>query len=162
MGEWNRSTSKLTLDNIQPELWGAIRGHIESYDLGSIFDDYLICIETKSSKKKKNLFSGGIPNQTNQIAIVTPRWLVIGVQGEKPDSSGILSIELKDAIAKDYKEDLGYKLIPDSGVNVTGAFTGRTGMHDNAHITSFIGLGEEPVADEFKEILFGSIQKAKN
>ena len=161
MGEWNRSTTKVTLDKIRSEQMGVIQEHIEAYDLGSILDDYLICIETISRVKKKKLFGGGIPNQTIQVAIITPRWLVMGTQGDKPDSTGVLSIQLKDAIAKDYKDDPGYKLIPDTGVTVTGAYTGSVGMHGSSFISSFIALGEEPVAGEFVEMLFGSIQKAK-
>jgi hypothetical protein len=56
MGEWNRSTTILALEKIQPELRKAIQRHIEANDLGSILDDYLICIETISNKKKKKLY----------------------------------------------------------------------------------------------------------
>ena len=161
MGEWNRTTSKMALNEIRPEHWNAIQKHIEAYDLQPDLSDYLICIETISRQKKKKLFRGGIPNQTIQIAIITPKWLIIGVQGDKPDSTGVLSIQLKDAIAKDYKDEPGYKLIQDTGVNVTGIYTGRVGMHGSSHIMSFIGLGQEPVAEEFKEILFKTIANAK-
>jgi len=88
-------------------------------------------------------------------------WLVLAAQGDKPDSPGVLSVQLKDAIAKDYKDDPGYKLIPDTGVNVTGLFTGRVGMHGSSHITSFIAFGEEPAAGEFNELLFETIANAK-
>ena len=161
MGEWNRSTSKMTLDEIQPEHWNAIQEHFESYNLKIDLNDYLICIKTISSKKKKKLFGGGIPDQTIQVSIITPTWLVIVSQGDTPDSIGILSIELKDALAKDYKDDLGYKLLPDTGVNVTGIYTGRVGMHGSSQISSFIALGEESVAGEFKKLLFETIASAK-
>ena len=161
MGEWNRSTRKMTLAEIPPEHWDAIQKHIETFDLKTDLSNNSMCIETISSKKKKKLFSGGIPNQTIQIAIITPKWLIVGSQGDKPDSLGVLSIQLKDAIAKDYKDDPGYKLIPDTGVNVTGIYTGRVGMHGSSQISSFIALGEEPVAGEFKEILFKTIANAK-
>ena len=161
MGEWNRSTSKFTLDEIRPEHWTAIKEHIKAYDLRPDLSDYLMCIETISSKKKKKLFGGGIPNQTIQISILTPKWLVITTQGDKPDPLGVLSIQLKDAIAKDYKDDPGYKLITDTGVNVTGIYTGRVGLHGSSQISSFIALGEEPAAGEFKAMLFKSIANAK-
>ena len=161
MGEWNRSTSKLTLDKIRKEHWSAIQEHIEAFDLRSDLSDYLICIETISSKQKKKLFGGGIPDQTIQISILTPKWLVIAAQGDQPNSPGVISIQLKDAIAKDYKDDLGYKLIPDTGINVTGIFTGMVGMYGNSQTSSFIALGEEPAAQEFKEKLFKTIANAK-
>ena len=150
-----------TLDEIQPEYRNAIKEHFETHNLKTDLSNYLICTKTISSKKKKKLFGGGIPDQTIQISIITPEWLVIAAQGDTPDSIGILSIQLKDAIAKDYKDDPGYKLIPDTGVNVTGIYTGRVGMHGSSQITSFIALGEEPVAGEFKKILFEAIANAR-
>jgi hypothetical protein len=161
MGEWNRSTRKMTLEEIPREHWNAFLEHIEAYNLKVDMTDYLICIETRSSKKKKKLFGGGIPNQTTQVAVITPDWLLIGVEGDKPDSLGVLSVPLKDATAKDYKDDPGYKLIPDTGVFVTGMYTGRVGMHGSSDISSFIALGEEPAAGEFAEVLFKSISNAK-
>ena len=161
MGEWNRSTSKMALDEIQSEHWNAIQEHFEAYNLKPDLKNYLTCVKTVSSKKKKKLFGGGIPDQTIQISIITPEWLVIVSQGDTPDSIGILSIQLKDALAKDYKDDPGYKLLPDTGINVTGIYTGRVGLHGSLQISSFIGLGEEPVAAEFKELLFETIANAK-
>ena len=161
MGEWNRSTSKLTLDQIRPEHRSAIQEHVDAYELKLDLDDYLICIETISRKKKKKLFGWGIPNQTIQLVVLTPTWLIVAAQSEKPNSVGVLSIQLKDAIAKDYKDDPSYQLVPDSGIFVTGTYTGRVGMHGSSDISSFIPLGDEPAAAEFKEILFKSITNAK-
>ena len=162
MGEWNRSTRKLTLEEIPQEHWKAFQEHVEAYDLKVDLTQYLICIQTVSSKKKKKLFGGGIPNQTIQVVVITPGWLLIGVEGEKPDSLGVLSVPLKKAIAKDYRDDPGYMLIPDTGVFVTGKYTGKVGMHGSSDISSFIALGEEPVAEEFKELLFKALSNAKN
>jgi hypothetical protein len=161
MSDWERSTKMVLLEQIRPEHMQAIQGHIETYDLKNVLDDYLICIESTAIKKKKKIFGGGIPDQTTQIAIVTPQWLVIGAQGENPGSFGVLTIQLKDAIVKDYKDEPGFRLIPDEGVNVTGPYTGRVGFESNAFITTFIGLGAEPAAKEFKDILFDAILKTK-
>lgn len=161
MGDWNRSTRKIVIDEIQPEFMKAIREHIESYNLKLDFSDYLICIETASSKKKKKLFGGGIPDQVIQVSILTPSWLVIAAQGDKPESVGVLSIQQKNAAARDYKDDPGYKIIPDTGLFVTGLFTGRVGMQGNSDISTFLALGEEPAAEEFKKILFETTANAK-
>lgn len=161
MGDWNRSTRKMLIDEIQPEYMNSIQEHNEAYNLKLDFSDYLTCIETNSTKKKKKLFGGGMPNQVTQVSIITPKWLVIAVQGDKPGSVGVLSIQLKDAVAKDYKDDPGYKLIPDTGVYVTGLFTGRVGMHGSSDVSTFLTLGEEPAAGEFKELLFQTIANAK-
>ena len=164
MGEWNRSTKELPLENIRPEMTVALQEHIESYNLGPVFDGYLICIETTSEKKKKGLFSGGGDKITTAIAIVTPHWLIMSAQGDKSGASA-LSVQLKDVVVADYADNPGFKFLPDTGLDVTGKFTGRVGVgfgvDGNERITSFIPLGEEPVSRKFKEILFQSIQNVK-
>lgn len=166
MKEWNRSTKKLPLESVSQEMRSTIEEHLEFYNLGPILDDYTICIETASSKRKKGLFGGGplgakIPKHVVQVSIVTPLWLVICAQSEKQDSTAALSVPLKDAVVEDYQETPDHDLIPDCGVYVTGAFTGRVGMQGNQRIRYFIGLGEEAAAGEFKERLFQAIQKTR-
>jgi len=48
MGDYNRSTHEVTLANLSTETTGALNKHIELYNLGSILDDALICIEANS------------------------------------------------------------------------------------------------------------------
>ncbi len=161
MGEYNRSTSQKMFEAIPTGHMQAIQEHIEYYNIKPDLEKYLICIETFSKKKKKPLFGGMTPNQTHLVAIVTPTWLITATQGDKPNSIGVLSIQLKDAHPRDYKDDPGYQLVQDTGVFVTGIFTGRVGMPGNAEISSFVPLGEEPIAEQFKEILFEAVDKAR-
>jgi hypothetical protein len=161
MSEWNRSTTELPLERIHPEISAAIQKHIQSYNLGAILDDYQICIETVSDKKKKRLFGIGGNRQTTQVVILTPEWLVIGSRGDKPESSAALSVMLKDAVVEDYADSPAYKLLPDNGLHVTGNFTGRVGMHGFQRVTSFITLGEGRAAREFKELLSQAIQETR-
>lgn len=166
MTEWNRSTEKLPLENISPDMRSTMDEHLESYNLGPILDDYLICIQTTSEKRKKGLFGGGmlgvkIPKHVIQVAVLTPGWLVICAQSEKQDSTTALSVPLKDALVEDYQNTPDYDLIADCGVYVTGIYTGRVGMQGNQRIKYFLGLGEEAAAAEFKDILFQAIQKTR-
>ncbi len=161
MGDWNRTTRKMVIEEIQSEYMNAIQEHNAAYNLKLDLSNYLICIETISIKKKKKLFGGGLPNQTIQVQILTPQWLVMAVKSDESNSVGVLSVQLRDTVAKDYKDDPGYQLIPDTGVLITGLFTGKVGMHGNSDVSTFLALGEEPAAREFKEILFQSIADAK-
>jgi hypothetical protein len=142
----------------------ALQKHIETYNLGNVLKDYLICIETTSEKKKKGLFGGGGDKMTTVVAIVTTNWLFISSKGDKTGASAN-SVNFKDVVVSDYSENPGYRLIPDSGLDVTGKFTGRVGsgfsVDGNERSSSFIPLGEEPVAAKFKETLFGCLQSAK-
>jgi len=89
---------------------------------------------------------------------MTPRWLVWVVEGK---TVKVESVKLQDLVVVDYKDTPGYKLIPDSGVELTGPFTGWVGMDGNQYLFYFIGLGEEPVAAKFKETLIRSVQAIK-
>jgi hypothetical protein len=160
MGEWNRSTRECKLDSITPELKAAIQAHIESYNLGSILNDYRMCIETASQKKKKGLFGGRSDQSVLVAVILTPVWLVWAVRG---DRSGVaaLSVRLDELVVEDYTSTPGYKLLPDTGIEVTGDFTGRVGMEGSQRVSMFIGLGDEPAALDFKEALFRAVQDVK-
>lgn len=160
MGEWNRSTRECTLDGITPELNVAIQAHIESYNLGSILNDYRTCIETVSQKKKKGLFSGRGDQSVLVVVILTPVWLVWAVRGDR-SGAATLSARLDELVVEDYASTPGYKLLPDTGIELTGVFTGRVGMEGNQRVSMFIGLGEEPAALEFKEALMRTIQDIK-
>jgi hypothetical protein len=160
MGEWNRSTRQITIDRLRPEIDRAIQAHLETYNLGQILDGYLICIETISEKKKKGLFGGGGDKTVVVSAVLTPGWLVWGVSGDKSGTAA-LSAQLKEMVVTDYANSPGYKLLPDSGVEISGVFTGRVGMQGSQRVSTFIGLGEEPAANEFKEALFQAVQAVK-
>lgn len=161
MSDWERSTKKLLIEHLPPEYKQAIQEHIDFFNLKGVFEQYLICIETKSVKKKKKLFGGGLASEMDQFAILSPAWIVIAAQGSKPGTIGVLSVQTKDAHAVDYKDDPSYKLIQDSGVNVTGPYTGLVGLHTNIS-TYFIGLGPEPAAEQFKQCLLETIEKARD
>jgi hypothetical protein len=156
MSEWNRSTHDVALESIDPEGIEAIHQHIERYNLGPILDETRLCIETSSEKKKKGLFGGG-GNQVLRVSIIlTPRWLVV-VLREKSGIS-VRSMQLRDMLVVDYASTPGYKLIPDAGVEISGAFTGATGEETAA---LFIGLGAEPAALKFKQTLIQAVQEAR-
>jgi hypothetical protein len=160
MGEWNRSTRECTLESITPELNAAIQAHIETYNLGSVLNEYQMCIETASQKKKKGLFGGSGDQSVLVVAILTPVWLVWAVRGDRSGTAA-LSARLDELVVADYATTPGYKLLPDTGIEVTGVFTGRVGMEGNQRVSMFIGLGEEPAAQEFKEALIRAIHDIK-
>lgn len=161
MKEWERNSRKLTLEQCPSEFRQKIQEHIDFFNLKNVLDNYLFCIETTSVKIKKKLFVGGIPDQTIQIAILTPEWVMTAQKGDKPDSIGVLSIQTKAANLEDYKDSMGYTLIQDNGVNITGPFSGVF-TEFSAINTYFLGLGPEPAALEFKQVLFEVVEKARN
>ncbi len=155
MGDYNRSTCEVTLANLSSETTDALNKHIELYNLGSILDDALICIEANSEKIKKGLFAGSGPKIVKNTLIITPRWLV---QVIKVDDQAAFarSAQLRDLTISDYEKDPLYAKMPDSGVHVTGGFTGAS--EDS---TSFIGLGKDATGEKLKRVLIEAVQNAK-
>jgi len=160
MGEWNRTTRECSLDQIHPEMAAAIQKHVETHNLGPILEEALICIETVSEKVKKGIFGGGGDRRVVTCAIVTPGWLVWAVSGEKSGTAA-LSASLRDLQVTDYAATAGYRLLPDTGIELSGELTGRVGMHGESRVSTFIGLGEEPAARKFLETLDWAIQAVR-
>ncbi len=161
--EWARCTRQLPRESIPAELAAAIQEHLTAYNLGPILDDYQVCIETVSEKTKRSLFDlllGGSRHRA-EVAILTPRWLVVATRGVKPDSAAALSVQLKDAVVQDHAGHPGYQLLPDTGLHVTGVFTGRVGTQGSQRISYYLGLGEEPAANEFKARLLQAIERTR-
>ena len=153
MSDWNRKTQEVSFENLLPEMIASINKHIEQYNLGPILSDAIMCIQTDSEKTKKGLFSR---EETVYIgAVITPRWLVWVTSGTKMETT-VLSTQINDVVVQDYAQTKFAKMIPDSGINVTGKFTD---VSENS--TAFIGLDESPAGDKFKETVIKAVQDAK-
>lgn len=150
MSEWNRTTREIQTNEIQPELADAIQDHLSRYNLGPIINNALMCVETINTKKKKGLFRSGNQSMVT-CAVITPEWLVWAMCGDKSGSSA-LSLPLVDGTVEEYALSPQYKFVPDSGLEITGKLTGQTGMHGSTQTMAFLGLGEEPAAQNFKKI----------
>lgn len=153
MSDWKRTTKEVSFENLPAGMVSAVNEYIERYNLGPILSDALMCIQTDSEKVKKGLFGGA---ETVRVgAVVTPRWLVWVVNGTKTQTA-VLSAQLINITIQDYAQTPFVKLVPDSGVQVSGMFTN---VSENA--SAFIGLDEGTTGQKFKEILIQAAQDAK-
>lgn len=153
MSDWKRTTREIPFESLRPEMVEAVRKHIEQYNLGSILSDALMCIQTDSEKIKKPLF--GSAEVVYVGAVVTPRWLVWVVSGTKAQTA-VLSAQLRDVTVQDYAHTQFAKMIPDSGIQISGRVTD---VSENG--SAFIGLGESSAAVRFKETVIQAAQTAK-
>ncbi|MFT3893526.1 MAG: hypothetical protein QM730_18005 [Anaerolineales bacterium] len=153
MSEWKRTTKEVPFEGLMPEMVTEIKKYIELYNLGPILADALMCIQTDSEKAKKGLF--GSAEMVHQGAVVTPRWLVWVVNGTKT-STAVMSAQLKDVVIKDYAHTQFAKMVPDTGIEVSGQFTDVT---ENS--SAFIGLDESVAGKKFKETVIQAAQDAK-
>jgi hypothetical protein len=153
MSDYQRTTRECTLDTIPATLAAALHSHAEKYELGNLSDDALICCETISTREKKGWFKRQT-EQTVMVAVLTARWLVWATQlNDKLPAT--LSARLRDIQVQDYEKSEMYHLVQDAGLNISGLRTGGTAVG-----TAFIGLGSEPVAQKFRDLLKDALSKA--
>ena len=153
MSEWKRSTKEVSLESLPSELASAIHQHIERYNLGPILSAALMCIQTDSEKTKKGLFGG---TETVQIiAVITPRWIVWTVIQLKTKPT-VLSAQLIHVTVQDYAQTPFVKMVPDSGIQVSGMFTDAS-----ESASAFIGLDEGVAGQKFRDVVIKAAVAAK-
>lgn len=160
MGDYERTTRELRLEHLPGETRPAIQRHLDQYNLGPILDDYIMCVETVSTKNKRGLFAGPGDKRVTSYAILTPTWLVYVVVGDKKVVSA-MSVLLAEAQVEDHGLTPFYEKLPDTGFHITGNFTGQVGMHGRQRVSVFLGLGEGRDARVFGEALVEAIAKTR-
>jgi len=153
MADWKRSTQEIPFESLPPEMRSALNRHIEGHNLGPILSDSLMCVQTNSEKAKKGLFGKAEPVRLG--AVVTPRWLVWAIQGTA-GAPNVLSAQLIHVTVQDYAQTPFAKMVPDSGIEVSGVFTDAS-----ESASAFIGLEENMAGHKFKETLIKAAQAAK-
>lgn len=153
MGDWNRSTRECPIESLSPEMASAIHKHVEQYNLGPILSEALLCVETRSDRIRKGLFGGGEVVMTG--AVVTPAWLIWAISGAKAGAT-VMSARLAEVVIQDYAMTQMGRMVPDTGVEVSGSFTD---VHERA--SAFIGLDDGSAGRKFKEVVLKALQEAK-
>ena len=152
MSDWKRTTKEIPFESLRPEMVDAITKHIEQYNLGWILSDALMCVQTDSGKAKKGLF--GQAETVYMGCVLMPRWLVWSTSGAK-NVVAVMSAQLRDLTVQDYAQTPFMKLVPDSGIQVSGQFT------DTSEVASvFIGLAGT-AGENFKTKVIEAVQAAK-
>ncbi len=156
MGDYNRSTKEISFENISPDVMQAVNKYIETRNLGNILSNVTECILSNNEKIKKGLFGGGPgPKSLIQVAILTNRWLILA---DRVDQNAIYikSTQLKDIVVEDYEKTSFYKIIPDTGMNITGVLTDASEKG-----TIFLPLGKDAAGEKFKEALIKFVQDVR-
>lgn len=152
MSDWKRTTTEVKFEALRPEVVAAIEKHIEQYNLGTILADALMCVQTVSEKVKKGLFGGAETVYTG--VIVTTRWLLWATSSSKTPIT-VLSAQLRDIVVQDYNKTSFAKMIPDSGIEVSGRFTDASD-----EVSIFIGL-DEGIGGKFRELVIKAAQDTR-
>ena len=90
-----------------------------------------------------------------QTAILTHRWLILADNVDQ-NALYIKSMQLRDITVEDYEKGSFYKMIPDTGMNISGIATDTPEKG-----TLFLPLGKDAAGEKFKSVLVEATQKAK-
>jgi hypothetical protein len=153
MSEWKRKTKEVSFESLSPEVADAIHQHVERYNLGPILSDALMCIQTDSQKTRRGFFGGAATVQ--MVAIITPRWLIWAVE-EAKGIPAVLSAQLIDATVQDYAQTQFARIVPDSGIQVSGMFTDAS-----ESASAFIALEENTAGQKFRAAVIKAAADAK-
>jgi hypothetical protein len=159
MSDYRRSTRECNFEQLRPEIVTALRDHAQRYELGEVDREALICCETINERIKKpgllGRFIGGDTDPVHYVGVVvTPRYLMWARSSAKPGVA-VLSARLRECEVLDYAHTPQAQLVPDTGLEVTAMYTGRT---ERGH--TFIGLGPEPAAQNLRQVLKQAMQQA--
>ena len=156
MSDYNRSTKEIAFGDITANVTKSIQTYIEKHNLGDILANPVMCIISTSEKIKKGLFGGGAgPKLLIQTVILTDRWLILADNVDQ-NALYIKSMQLRDLTVEDYEKSSFYKMIPDTGVNISGLATDTPEKG-----TLFLPLGKDDAGEKFKVKLIEMVQKAK-
>ena len=152
MAGFQRSTRECAIDGLRPELSAALWEYVARRGLEDEISSALMCCETVSTREKRRLFRR-TEEVSLQAVVLTPKWLIwaSGKEGKPP---GAFATPLHEIRVEDYEKSSTYQLQEDRGVNIYGLKTAEgTG-------SAFIGLGPEPAARRFRNMLQESIANA--
>jgi len=153
VSDWKRTTREIPFEQAPAEMKAEVQRHIGLYNLGNILIDTEICVQSDGEKAKKGLFGSEETNQT--IAILTSSWLLWVVSGNKTPATATSAL-LSDILIQDYARTPFVKMVPDSGIQVSGKFTDVT---ENS--AAFIGLENNAAGQKFMELAISAVQNAK-
>ncbi|MCB8981963.1 MAG: hypothetical protein H6657_31535 [Ardenticatenaceae bacterium] len=153
MSEYQRTTRECSLESLSPVLGTAVRHYSHTHELGNLLETALFCGETTATKQKRGFF-GRKTETTLTGFLLAPPWLIWAVS-KNNEPPAVLAVRLRDIQVQDYEQSEMYKLVPDAGIDISGLRTDAEAVG-----TAFIGLGPEPAAQKFRELLHQAVKNA--
>jgi hypothetical protein len=155
MSSYERSTRECKVSQIPHEPLQAIRDFFQKHNLGDPERETLACCETITEKKKTSKLLTWLEGEQDMLIhtwmLLTSKWLVWVRRG---DRTGMVSnaANLTQVRAKEYKSIFSR----DSGLELFG-YIGES----KGRVRGYIGMGTEPVAQEFREQVMKAIVDMK-
>lgn len=156
---YQRSSTATTADRLDRTLRDAINAHAEANQLGNVLADVTTACETRSVRLYKNgllatITGSGDPDREHRtLALLTPRYLVIAVTGEKR------GIHVRSARLETITLNSSLGLVADSGITVAARWSGA--VAEQATAAFHLGLGDDQAGRTFSSVLSDAVTNAK-
>lgn len=158
MSVYTRGSRKRDLDSMTPALAQALRQWAEDLDLAAVLESAVAGCETVSERRHAAGVFGrmqSLPRRVECGALLTPEWLVWATLADDAEPR-VVGVRLLDFDVVDYRTTDEYRRMLDNGLQVSGC------IGDDAEPAScFIGLGEDPPGEAFKEKVLAAWSRAR-
>ncbi|WP_420109319.1 hypothetical protein [Mycolicibacter arupensis] len=157
---YERHTTATTPARIDPDLRAAIEDHAAGNQLGDVLTTATAVCETRNVRLYRNgllatITGSGDPDREHRtVALLTPRYLVIGVAGDKR------GVHVRSARLETVTLSPGIVSSADSGISVVAQWSGATA--DQVTTAFYLGLGDDPSGHDFSSRLRTAITDAKS
>jgi len=158
MSVYTRGSRKCDLDSMTPALAEALRQWAQDLGPDTVLENAVAGCETVSERRHAAGVFGrmqSLPRRVECGALLTPEWLVWAAVADDAEPR-VIGIPLVDFEIVDYRTTDDYRRMLDSGLQVSGC------IGDDAEPAScFIGLGEDPPGEAFKEKVLAAWREAR-
>jgi hypothetical protein len=155
MSDYTRITRDCPLNQIPPEPRQAIRDYFQEHELGDPEAETLMCCETVSERKHVSKLTTWLEGEQDKVVhtwlLLTSRWLIWVRRGDQTDMV-LKAADLNMINVKEYKSILN----KDTGLDIYG-YIGES----KNRVRGYIGMGSEPVAQEFRKQVRNAIDELK-
>jgi hypothetical protein len=153
MSDYHRTTRPVSVSQLHPELFAAVRKHFQEHQFGDPEIETLLCYETVSKKKATNRLvswmNAGLDETVHMGVLFTSQWLIWVWKGDQSEVH-LSSADLKQISARVYASIF----TRDTGLELAGHIEGSKGM-----MRGVLGMESANVAEKFCDELNQAIIK---
>jgi hypothetical protein len=153
MGDYTRSTRECLVNQLRPELRGALEEYFQKNSLGELEAETLLCCETVSEKIEIGWLAALLGDKAEPLVytamLLTPTHLV-WARGNQQTNINVNAADLRFIRVKPFSS----LFITDTGLEISGLLGNSKGV-----ALGYVGMGPEPITQKFCEEVQQAIAK---
>lgn len=154
---YQRASHACDLVGMTPELADAIKAWADENERTPLLAEAVAGCETASTLAKRGLSDllHHAPRRQLHGMLLTLKWLIWATKMDD-DQPFVVSVRLAEAELSDYGKSPEYAIMPDDGLHVFGHIG-----YSSERGTVFLGLGDDPDGNAFKEKVLAAWRAAR-